>query len=159
MIYIIIFISLILDGIISNISSILIPLFTLLSLIIIKPYYKINKNYLILSFILGILYDIAYTDLLYINAILFLLTGYFIIFITKRLRDNIFNVTIISILTIIYYRTLSYLTYIISTKDIFNINILFKSIYSSIIINILYIIICYIITSKTSKKTYRKYNI
>lgn len=159
MIYIIIFLSLILDGIISNISSILIPLFTLLSLIIIKPYYKINKNYLILSFILGILYDIAYTDLLYINAILFLLIGYFIIFITKRLKDNIFNVTIISILTIIYYRTLSYLTYIISTKDIFNINILFKSIYSSIIINIIYIIICYIITSKTSKKTYRKYNI
>ena len=159
MIYIIIFLSLILDGIISNISSILIPLFTLLSLIIIKPYYKINKNYLILSFILGILYDIAYTDLLYINAILFLLIGYFIIFITKRLKDNIFNVTIISILTIIYYRTLSYLTYIISTKDIFNINILFKSIYSSIIINIIYIIICYIITSKKSKKTYRKYNI
>lgn len=159
MIYIIIFLSLILDGIISNISSILIPLFTLLSLIIIKPYYKINKNYLILSFILGILYDIAYTDLLYINAILFLLIGYFIIFITKRLKDNIFNVTIISILTIIYYRTLSYLTYIISTKDIFNINILFKSIYSSIIINIIYIIICYIITSKKSKKPYRKYNI
>ena len=145
MIYIIIFLSLILDGIISN--------------IIIKPYYKINKNYLILSFILGILYDIAYTDLLYINAILFLLIGYFIIFITKRLKDNIFNVTIISILTIIYYRTLSYLTYIISTKDIFNINILFKSIYSSIIINIIYIIICYIITSKISKKPYRKYNI
>ena len=77
---IIIIISLLLDGILSNYLPYLVndlslftSLFTLVSIFIIYPFFKKKeKKYLITIFIIGIIYDLFYTNLLFFNGVLFL---------------------------------------------------------------------------------------
>ena len=80
---IIVIISLFLDGILSNYLPYLVnnlslftPLFTLVSIFIIYPFFKKKeKKYLISVFIIGIIYDLFYTNLLFFNAVLFFIIG------------------------------------------------------------------------------------
>ena len=93
-------ISLILDNFVSNFinhNSLFYPLFTLLSLIIIYPKFtkKINKYYLT-SFLLGLIYDVAVTDTLFLNAFIFLLLSYIINYIFRKIPYNYLSVLIIS---------------------------------------------------------------
>lgn len=145
MIYIVLLFSFYLDGILSyiNIAS----LTTLLSLIIIYPY-LINhkKKYFIICFIVGLLYDIAYTNTFLLNASIFLLLGYLI-------STNIVNNTIITSITIItIYRILTFLLLVFINYLEFNINILFNSIIYSLPFNIIYFFLIY----KIFRGIYRK---
>ena len=93
---IIIIISIYLDGFLSlflpyipHDLSFFTPMFTLVSLILIYPLYKKKeKKYYIISFIIGFIYDLLYTNLLFYNAVIFLLFG----FIIKKVYDN-FDIT------------------------------------------------------------------
>ena len=77
--YLIIIISLILDGILSNFLPVInlsyfTPLLTLTSIFIVYPFYtKDEYKYYITSFIVGIIYDLLYTNLLFFNGIIFVL--------------------------------------------------------------------------------------
>lgn len=142
-----IIISFILDNFISNFinhNSLFYPLFTLLSLIIIYPKFtkKINKYYLT-SFLLGLIYDIAVTDTLFLNAFIFLLLSYIINYIFRKIPYNYLSVLIISVISIIYYRVITYIVLLLLNYLNFNILILLKSIYNSLILNIIYITILY----------------
>lgn len=136
-------ISFILDNLISNFinhNSLFYPLFTMLSLIIIYPKFnKKDNKYYIYSFILGLIYDITVSDTLFLNAFIFLLLSYILNYIFKKIPYNYLSILIISILTIIYYRLVTYLTLILLNYLNINILILLKSIYSSLILNIIYI--------------------
>ena len=125
MIYII---SFILDKYLSN------SLFTLLSLLL--TYNKKNRKKLItISIILGLLYDIIYTNTLFINTIVFLLSIYLIEIIYKK--NNYLNIIIYSLIIIIYYRLAQYIIiniiYNYPSYDII------KNIVYSILINMIYV--------------------
>ena len=140
-------ISFILDNFISNFinhNSLFYPLFTLLSLIIIYPKFtkKINKYYLT-SFLLGLIYDIAVTDTLFLNAFIFLLLSYIINYIFKKIPYNYISVLIISFVSIIYYRVITYIVLLLLNYLNFNLLTLLKSIYNSLILNIIYKTILY----------------
>ena len=155
MIIFIILISFYLEGILSNIINIsfLIPLFTLLSLIIIYPYlFNRKKDYFIICFIIGLLYDIGYTDTIFLNAFIFLLIGYIIHLINIVITNNWFNVMIISLFVITIYRIITYLVLIFINYLKPDIELLKNSILNSLIINIIYIIIIYKITDIISRK-------
>lgn len=155
MIILITLISFYLEGILSNVINLnyLIPLFTLLSLVIIYPYlFNRKKDYFIICFIIGFLYDIGYTDTLFLNAFIFLLIGYIIYLINIFITNNIFNVTIISIIIIIIYRIITYLVLIFINYLTPDIDLLIKSIMNSISINIIYILFMYKITDLISRK-------
>ena len=142
-----IIISFILDNFISNFinhNSLFYPLFTLLSLIIIYPKFikKINKYYLT-SFLLGLIYDIAVTDTLFLNAFIFLLLSYIINYIFRKTPYNYLSVLIISFISIIYYRVITYIVLLLLNYLNFNLLTLLKSIYNSLILNIIYITILY----------------
>lgn len=140
----ILFISLILETIVSNvvgINSIFIPLFFIVSLILIYP----KEDYLIICFICGLIYDICFYNSLFINTISFILIGLLIPNLKK------YNIYFKSIIVIIFYRFISYFMLVLIGYTKFNINLLFKSIYSSIILNIIFIILvklCYNIKRK-----------
>ncbi len=140
----ILFISLILETIVSNvvgINSIFIPLFFIMSLILIYP----KEDYLIICFICGLIYDICFYNSLFINTISFILIGLLIPNLKK------YNIYFKSIIVIIFYRFISYFMLVLIGYTKFNINLLFKSIYSSIILNIIFIILvklCYNIKRK-----------
>ncbi len=140
----ILFISLILETIVSNvvgINSIFIPLFFIMSLILIYP----KEDYLIICFICGLIYDICFYNSLFINTISFILIGLLIPNLKK------YNIYFKSIIVIIFYRFISYSMLVLIGYTKFNISLLFKSIYSSIILNIIFIILvklCYNIKRK-----------
>lgn len=149
---IIMIISFILDGVISNLinyNSLMYPICSLLSLIIVYPYFNQNDNtYLVASFLLGILYDVVYTDTIFFNACLFLILALSLKKVFKKFSYKYFSVLITTLVSIVSYRTISYITLVLIHYLNYNIYTFCKGIYSSFIINIIYITLFYLISSK-----------
>lgn len=151
----ILIISFILDGIFSNvlsINSLFYPLFTLISLIVIYPYYNSNQTFYKHAFCIGLAYDLIYTDTMIFYAFLFVLLSLIISKLSVLLTDNYVSLLIISLLSIVIFRTLTYISIIITGNMPFSFAILLKGIYSSLIANLLYVIVLNMITDVLSKK-------
>ena len=154
----IIFISMLsffLDGILSKYissSSLFLPLFTIVSLIIIYPYFNNNYyRYFKYIAILGLLYDIAYMNMVFYNFFIFMLLGFINIFVNYFVSNRLYINIIITIILIIIYRSINFI-FINITGDGLGISYLLKSIYSSLILNILYCGFIYLISEWYSKK-------
>lgn len=155
--FIIVSISFILEGILSKYiqvnSTLFVPLLTLISLIIIYPYFHNHeKNFFVFSFITGILYDIVYTNTLCLYGIVFLIMAWAIKKINSVISNNSINVAIISLIIIIFYRTCTYLILCLVNYINFNSKNFLYSIASSLILNMIYSIVLYIITDFISRK-------
>lgn len=152
----IVFISFLLDGIITNFirisSNVFIPLFTLTSLVIIFPYYHKEKEYFKMCILFGFLYDIVFCNTLFINIGLFIMVGFVTKTLNYYLSNNILNNTIMLIINIILYRISFYFILFLANIFKFDFMLLFKSIYSSFFINILYSFILYFILEKVMLK-------
>lgn len=155
MVYIVLLFSFLFESVFSNIVNIysfLTPLFLLTSLTILYPYFKKNKiNFVIISIIFGLLYDITFTDSLFINTISFGFCSGLIMLGYNYVNYNIFSSNIINIINIIFYRIISYLLLCIVDVIHFNESILFEGIYNSLLVNIIYGIIIFIIIELISK--------
>ncbi len=155
--YIVAILSLILDGILSfflNNNLIFNSLFTLTSLIIIFRYYrrKGDIKYLICCGILGLLYDIIYTDTIFLNVGIYLIIGVLVIKYFKLFSYNLLNSLLLLMIIIFLYRLLTFI--VLSNVEIIKLdfNKLFKSFYSSLILNIFYITSFFL-----KRKKYKKY--
>ena len=139
-----IFISFILDGICSNYFA---TIFTILTLIFI--YDKDNKY--IYTLIVGILYDVIYTDTLFLNTFVFFFLTFLIEKIFKYIRYNLINVILVSILLIVLYRVIIYV--LLCTIGYIYFDIL-KLLYSILITlpNIIFSIILYLVLNLTNNK-------
>ena len=148
--------SFLLDGIVSNylpLNGIWNQLFTITSLIIVYPYFNGNKReYYKYSFILGIFYDLIYTDTIIFNAFMFLLMARIIVKLASVLSDTYINLLIITLMLIIVYRSVTYILMVITGNLIFDYHSLFKGIYNSILVNIIFVITMPLITKFISKK-------
>ena len=114
-------ISLILDGILTNYLpflpnnlSLFTPLLTITSLVLIYPFYrKQENNYYITLFITGIIYDLFYTNLLFFHAVIFLILGVIIKWIYKNYEITPIRIIIyISIIIICYEFLEGFILYI-----------------------------------------------
>ena len=154
MIPVVIILSFILDSIVSNLislNSLFMPLLTLMSLIIIYPYFNGNiKKFLITCFITGIFYDLIYTDTIIIHGFLFVIVGFIISKLNLIFSNNYLNVMIMAIICIIVYRVIAYGLLLITANTSFSIMLLLKSIYHSLILNLIYVSLVYIITDRIS---------
>lgn len=163
---IIMIISLILDGVITNYLpfmvdnlSLFTPLFTLVSIFIIYPFYrKKEKQYYITIFILGLIYDLLYTNLLFFNAVIFVFLGFIIRIIVKNFEVDYIKIIIYIVILITLYESLT-----AGVLLVFNIvpitagKLLYK-ISHSLLLNIIYAEILFIIIKKLPKK-YREISI
>ena len=149
-------ISFFLESIFSNIvptHTIFSPLFTLMSIILIYPYFnKKNSSYYKTCFIIGLFYDLVYTDTIVFNAFLFVLMGLIIVKLNDLFANNYLNSGLMATIVIILYRIITYLFLILTGNINFSLIILFKSIYESLIANIIYIMVMYGITDYLSRK-------
>ena len=148
-------ISFLLDGILSNYlptNGIFMPLFTLMCLIVIYPHFNDNSWYYKYAFILGIFYDIVYTGTFIFYASVFLLISFIISKLNRTLTESYINLIIISIVSIIIFRTITYLLIVLTGNLSFDFYYLFRGIYSSILINVIYVVILKFITSKFKRK-------
>lgn len=129
-----------------NINSLFIPLFVITSLVLIYPYFKNkNFNYIITCLILGLFYDIAFSDSVFVNTVSFGIIGSIIILCYDYVKYNIYTSNIINIIILISYRIITYIILLSVNYISFNSKIFFSGIYKSLLINILYGIIMYII--------------
>ncbi len=154
---IIVIISFLLEGIVSKYiamnSLIVESLFTLISLIIIYPYFHNREHqYFGIALFTGLLYDIIYTNTLCFNAIVFFIIAIIIQKINTVISNNSINVAIISFMTIILYRILVYFVLCLLNYLPFNARDLLYSIASSLVLNMIYSILLYIITDYISRK-------
>lgn len=142
MIISILIISFLLDGIVSNyvsFSGFLIPLFSLIGLIVSYEFFKFDKEEIYkYAFALGLCYDLIYTDTFIFYAFLFVFIAFVIIHIYKVLTSNYIGLLLVSIICIILFRCITYFFLIITGNVIFNVDNLYKGIYNSLLINVIY---------------------
>ena len=163
---IIITLSLILDGILSNIFpytvnnlSLFTPLLTLISIYLIYPFYKKKeKKYLITLFLTGIIYDLLYTNLIFYNAIIFTIIGIISKYIYKHYEINYLNIIIQIVLIVTIYELLNALIIILFNLVPMSITRLFYKITHSLLLNIIYSELLLIIINILPNK-YKKVNI
>ena len=157
---IIMVLSLLLDGILSNFTSymkgdltLFYPMLTLVSLIVIYPFFQKNKKrYLLSAFILGIGYDLFYTNLFIFNGVIFVIMAFLIIFIYKNIPTNFLTIILYTVVVIISYEVLTSLIFIIfNLEKITLIDILYK-IGHSLILNIIYVELTYLIIKLLPRK-------
>ncbi len=155
--YLIIILSFLLESIATNIvnkSSLFIPLFLLTSLVFLYPYFNNKKeNFIITTSICGLIYDISFTNSIFINTLSFGICGIIIIKIYNYINNNMFNSSFLNIIILIMYRIISYLLLCIVNYTSFDESILLKGIYSSIIANVIYGIVIYLVTKFIYKKS------
>ncbi len=148
--------SFVFEGIFSNFIStysFFSPLFVLMSLIIIYPFLINDKrNYYKCCFIIGLLYDLIYTDTIIVHAFLFLLFGFLITKINVILTNNNINVMVVALIMIVLYRIVLYCLLILTSNVNPNLFNFIQSIYLSLLANIIYIVVMNIITDKISYK-------
>ncbi|MCI9233501.1 MAG: rod shape-determining protein MreD [Bacilli bacterium] len=146
MIYFLIIISFYLDGLCSMLfkTSLFFPLFTLVSLMLIYPYFKrYGNSFLKVCFLVGLLYDIVYTNMIFIHSFLFCILGYIVGFLYHMFNKNFWTLLFMNFIMIIIYQVLNFTLFLLSAKVQFSFQVLLNSIFYSILSNFLYIIILY----------------
>ena len=109
-------------------------------------------------FITGIIYDLFYTNLLFIDGLLFLLIAYISKFIYRNYELNYFRLIIYIILMVIIYESSLALIILIFNLVPVTISKLLYKISHSIIINVIYGELIYLILNLLPKK-YKKISI
>ena len=163
---IILLISIVLDGILSNFLPYLVnglslftPMLTVIAIFMIYPFFrKKEKKYFITIFIVGMIYDLLYTNLVFFNGVLFLIIGFISLEIYKNFEISYLKLIIYLILIISAYEILTGIILLVFnmvpvTRD----KVLYK-ITHSLILNIIYGELIYLIINLIPKK-YRKISI
>lgn len=153
---IILIISFLLEGVISNFVSIngfMAPLFTLVSLIVIYPLFDDVSEYYKYVFVTGLVYDLFYTDTIIFHAIIFCFMAFIITRMNLVLSDNYINFLIIMAICILIYRTFTYSLLVLVSSVSFSFIALILSILKSLIINLIYSAILFFVLKKVRKKS------
>ncbi len=157
----IVLISVLLDGILSNFLpymvdhlSLFTPLFTVMSFFLIYPFFKKKdrKNYFILLFITGIIYDLAYTNLLFYNAILFLISGEVVHLLYKYLDVNFLMILIDAVILVVVYESFNTFSFLIFQVVPISIGSYLYLISHTLLANILFLEIGFLLIKLIPKK-------
>ena len=152
---IIIIISFLLEGVVSNfvpINGFLAPLFTLVALIIIYPLFDEEVEYYKYTFLTGLAYDLFYTDTILFHAIIFLFMAFIITRLNLVLSDNYLNILIIMGICILIYRVVTYGFLVLVSSMVFDMAALIMSVLKSLIINLIYSALLFFVVKKCQKK-------
>ena len=156
-------ISFLLDGLMSNYintnlvnPSYLRTIYSIVALVIIFSYFENKQKYLIILFILGILFDIVYTNTLLLNIVIFFIIFLVLNTIDYYIPNNLFTISIKSIIAIIIYHLISYFILILTNYNHYSLNLLILIIIRSLIMTIIYSIISYLLIKKIYFKRFNK---
>lgn len=163
---IILLISIVLDGILSNFLPYLVndlslftPMLTVIAIFIIYPFFrKKEKNYFIIIFIVGMIYDLLYTNLLFFNGVLFLIIGFISLEIYKNFEISYLKLIIYLILIISAYEILTGIILLVFNMVPVTLYKVLYKITHSLILNVIYGELIYLIINLIPKK-YRKISI
>ena len=142
---ILIILSLLLDGYLSTIissSSYFLPLLTLTTIYLIYPKYsKKIRSYKLIVIIVGLIYDLLYTNLLLFHAVIFYTLSFLIIHIYKNYSQTKLTTILFLILLIVAYEFLvASIFFIFQVSTITFIKLITK-IFKSLLLNIIYALV------------------
>lgn len=163
---IILLISIVLDGILSNFLPFLIndlslftTMLTVIAIFMIYPFFrKKEKKYFITIFIVGMIYDLLYTNLVFFNGVLFLIIGFISLEIYKNFEISYLKLIIYLILIISAYEILTGIILLVFNMVPVTLYKVLYKITHSLILNIIYGELIYLIINLIPKK-YRKISI
>lgn len=133
-------------------NSYLLPLITVTTIFLIYGFLKKQeKKYYIQIIITGIIYDLLYTNLLFFHAIIFLFLGIITKHIYKNFTLNYLKLIIYIIAIIVFYETLTSTILFLFRIVPITLSKLTYKITHSILINVIYAEIIYLIINKLKK--------
>lgn len=148
-------ISFILDSLISNLipfnlvnPSYFKTIYSIISLVIIYNYFDNKTKYLSILIILGIFFDIVYTNTFILNVVIFLIIYIILSSLDYLIPNNIITINIKSITCISSYHILTYIILLLSNYNNYSIKLLGIILIRSIIVTIIYTTISYLIINK-----------
>lgn len=160
MIYLIVVFSLLLEGIWSLLvptQSVFSSLFPLISLIFIYPLFKVhNHSYFKTCFIVGLFYDVIYTNTLLFHALLFLCIGYLNSILSHFFSQKRWNLFFVIFPLIICYRLIGYIWLFCIGKIPFSNMLLWNLIFSSFLSNLIYGFVLYMLLYRKNQKIDKK---
>lgn len=144
-----------LDSIMSNIFSFNLidpsyfkTIYSVISLVIIYNYFDNHKKYLSILIIIGILFDIVYTNTFLLNIVIFIIIYLILSFLDYHIPTNTFTINIKSLACIFSYYILTYIILLLANYNNYNIKLLGIILLRSIIMTIIYTTISYFIMNK-----------
>ena len=156
-------ISFFLDGFISNYistdiinPSYLRTIYSVVSLVVIFNYFENKTKYLYLLVVLGILFDIVYTNTFLVNIVIFFVIYLFLSIIDYYLPNNLFTINLKSLISVAIYHIMSYLILLLAHYHNYNSRILSLILTRSIIMTVIYTTISYLVIKKIYDKKYDK---
>ena len=143
-----IIISFLLDGIMSNIIS-----FNLVDPSYLKTIYSVVAlviiyNYLTILIVLGIFFDIVYTNTFILNIVVFFITYLILSSVDYLIPNNLLTINLKSLVAIYSYHILTYIILLLANYNHYNIKLLGMILIRSIIMTIIYTTISYLIMNK-----------
>lgn len=148
-------ISFLLDGIMSNITSFNLidpswfkTIYSIISLVIIYNYFDNQQKYLSILIILGIFFDIVYTNTFIVNIVVFFIIYLVLSNLDYLITTNIFTINLKSIICISIYHITTYIILLLSNYNNYSIKLLGLIILRSVLMTIIYTTISYLIMNK-----------
>lgn len=148
-------ISFLLDSIISNIlpfnlidPSYFKTIYSVISLVIIYNYFDNQRKYLSILIVLGIFFDIVYTNTFILNIVIFLIIYIILSKIDYMITTNIFTINLKSIICVSSYHIFTYIILLLSHYNSYDLKLLGLILIRSIIMTIVYTSISYLIINK-----------
>jgi len=148
-------ISFLLDGILSNYTNFNLinpswfkTIYSIISLVILFNYFDNKKKYLSILVVLGIFFDIVYTNTFILNIIVFLVIYIVLSNLDYLITTNIITINIKSIVCISTYHIITYIILLLSNYNDYSIKLLFLILLRSLIMTIIYTTISYLIMNK-----------
>ena len=148
-------ISFLLDSLMSNIFSFNLTnpswfktIYSVISLVIIFNYFDNQKKYLYILIVLGIFFDIVYTNTFIVNIIVFLIIYIILSNLDYIITTNIFTINLKSITCISLYHILTYIILLLANYNNYSIKLLGIILLRSLIMTIIYTTISYLIMNK-----------
>ena len=148
-------ISFLLDSLMSNIlpfnltdPSWFKTIYSVISLVILYNYFDNQKKYLSILIVLGIFFDIIYTNTFIVNIIVFLIIYFILSNLDYVITTNIFTINLKSITCISLYHILTYIILLLANYNNYSIKLLGIILLRSLIMTIIYTTISYLIMNK-----------
>ena len=148
-------ISFLLDSLMSNIlpfnlvdPSWFKTIYSVISLVILYNYFDNQKKYLSILIVIGIFFDIVYTNTFIVNIIVFLIIYFILSQLDYIITTNIFTINLKSITCISLYHILTYIILLLANYNNYSIKLLGIILLRSIIMTIIYTTISYLIMNK-----------
>ena len=148
-------ISFLIDGVMSNIvpfnlvdPSWLKTIYSIKSLVFLYNYFDNQQKYVSIIVVLGLFFDIVYTNTFILNIIVFLVIYIILSNLDYVITTNIFTINLKSIVCVSSYHILTYIILLLANYNSYSIKLLGIIILRSLIMTIIYTTISYLIMNK-----------